>query len=115
MTGKGYPGKGKVAIVKTSPETILEDYARVIELAGFREALPLENDTFLKINISWQTWYPACSTAPGRRVRSSPPGRYASDPSTGGEEVGIQEAGIDGAPVLREGEFEMVQRRTGRR
>ena len=64
MTGKDYPGKGKVAIVKTSPETILEDYARVIELAGFREALPLENDTFLKINISWQTWYPACSTAP---------------------------------------------------
>jgi hypothetical protein len=56
--------KGKVAIVNTSPETVLEDYARVMELAGFREALPPENDTLLKINISWQTWYPACSTAP---------------------------------------------------
>jgi uncharacterized protein (DUF362 family) len=64
MIGKDYPGKGKVAIVKTSPETVLEDYARVMELAGFREALPPENDTLLKINVSWQTWYPACSTAP---------------------------------------------------
>jgi uncharacterized protein (DUF362 family) len=64
MTGKDYPGKGKVAIVRTSPGTVLEDYARVMELAGFREALPPENDTLLKINVSWQTWYPACSTAP---------------------------------------------------
>jgi len=53
MTKRDYPGKGKVAIVKTSPETVLEDYARLMELAGFREALPPENDTLLKINISW--------------------------------------------------------------
>ena len=26
--------------------------------------LPKENKTLLKINISWQTWYPACSTTP---------------------------------------------------
>ena len=59
-----FPGKGKVAIVKTSPETVLDDYARVMELAGFREALPKDPTTALKINISWQTWYPACSSAP---------------------------------------------------
>src|ERR1041385_7973250 len=59
-----YPGKGKVAGVKTSPETVLADYARVMELAGFREALPKGPTTALKINISWQTWYPACSSAP---------------------------------------------------
>lgn len=64
MTNRRYPGKGKVAIVKTSPETVLQDYARVMELAGLKEALSPENDTLLKINISWQTWYPACSTAP---------------------------------------------------
>jgi len=64
MTKREYPGKGKVAVVKTSPETVLEDYARLMELAGFKQALPPENDTLLKINISWQTWYPACSTAP---------------------------------------------------
>jgi uncharacterized protein (DUF362 family) len=61
---KDFPGQGKVAILKTRPETVLEDYTRLMELAGFREALPQDKETLLKINISWQTWYPACSTAP---------------------------------------------------
>jgi len=59
-----FPGRGKVAILKTRPTTVLDDYARLMELAGFREALPKDKETILKINISWQTWYPACSTAP---------------------------------------------------
>lgn len=59
-----YNGKGKVAVVKTSPETILEDIERVMLLAGVENALPKGVQTGLKINISWQTWYPACSTAP---------------------------------------------------
>ncbi len=59
-----FPGKGKVAVVKTSPATVLDDYARAMELAGFRAALPQGPTTALKINISWQTWYPACSSAP---------------------------------------------------
>lgn len=59
-----FPGRGKVAVLKTRPETVLEDYGHVMELAGFREALPQDRDTILKINISWDTWYPACSTAP---------------------------------------------------
>jgi len=59
-----FPGRGKVAIVRTSPKTLLDDYARLMELAGYREVLPKEKTTLLKINISWQTWYPACSTAP---------------------------------------------------
>jgi uncharacterized protein (DUF362 family) len=59
-----FPGRGKVAILKTSPDTVLNDYARLMELAGFRDVLPPDKETILKINISWQTWYPACSTAP---------------------------------------------------
>jgi uncharacterized protein (DUF362 family) len=59
-----FPGRGKVAILKTSPNTVLNDYARLMELAGFRDVLPPDKETILKINISWQTWYPACSTAP---------------------------------------------------
>jgi len=59
-----FPGRGKVAILRTSPDTVLEDYGRLMELAGFREALPKDKETILKINVSWQTWYPACSTAP---------------------------------------------------
>ena len=61
---KDFPGKGIVAVVKTKPETVLDDYRRVMELAGYDAALPKDRETLLKINISWQTWYPACSTAP---------------------------------------------------
>lgn len=64
MVKKDFPGRGKVAVVRTSPETVLEDYARLMDLAGYKEALPAQNKTLLKINISWQTWYPACSTTP---------------------------------------------------
>jgi uncharacterized protein (DUF362 family) len=59
-----FPGKGKVAVVKTSPETVLEDIDRVMKLAGVEQALPKDVTTGLKINISWQTWYPACSSTP---------------------------------------------------
>jgi len=62
--GKNFPGKGVVAAIKTQPGTVLDDYKKVMELAGYREALPAGHPTLLKINISWQTWYPACSTAP---------------------------------------------------
>jgi uncharacterized protein (DUF362 family) len=60
-----FHGKGQVAVLKTSPETVLDDYQRLLEMAGIEKALPeKEIQTGLKINISWQTWYPACSTAP---------------------------------------------------
>src|SRR5512136_2389171 len=59
-----FPGKGKVAVLKTSPETVQEDIQHLMKLAEFEAVLPKENTTGLKINISWQTWYPACSTTP---------------------------------------------------
>lgn len=59
-----FPGKGKVAILKTRPETVVEDVREVMRLAGYQEALPKDKDTLLKINISWDTWYPACSSTP---------------------------------------------------
>lgn len=59
-----FPGKGKVAVLKTSPESVIEDYARLLKLAGVEAALPKNVQTGLKINVSWQTWYPACSSTP---------------------------------------------------
>ncbi|MEK6588433.1 MAG: DUF362 domain-containing protein [Chloroflexota bacterium] len=56
--------RGLVAALKTSPKTVLEDIDRVMRLAEFEAALPKGVTTGLKINISWQTWYPACSSAP---------------------------------------------------
>ncbi len=55
---------GKVAVLKTTPQTVLDDIAELMKLADFEAALPKGPTTGLKINISWQTWYPACSTTP---------------------------------------------------
>ncbi len=54
----------KVAVVYTKPETVLDDVARAMRLADYTEALPRGPQTLLKINISWQVYYPACSTTP---------------------------------------------------
>jgi hypothetical protein len=64
MIPEQFPGRGKVAALKTRPETVLADVGEVMRLAGYQDALPPDHDTILKINISWQTWYPACSTTP---------------------------------------------------
>lgn len=59
-----FPGKGRVAVLKTSPETVLDDIEKLMKLACFEDALPKNVRTGIKINISWQTWYPACSSTP---------------------------------------------------
>jgi uncharacterized protein (DUF362 family) len=64
MIDQSFPGKGQVAVLHTQPETVLDDYRRLLELANYRAALPQDRETLVKINISWQQWYPACSTAP---------------------------------------------------
>jgi len=53
-----------VAVVATRPETVLDDVGRAMVLAGIMEHLNPDIATLLKINISWQHWYPACSTSP---------------------------------------------------
>ena len=56
--------KSKVAILRTAPATVLRDYHRLMNLAGYREVLPRDRDTALKINISWHFFMPASSTTP---------------------------------------------------
>jgi uncharacterized protein (DUF362 family) len=64
MIPRDFPGKGKVAVLRTGPETVLDDIGRLMDLAGYQAALPKDRETILKVNISWQTWYPACSSTP---------------------------------------------------
>ena len=56
--------QGRVAALWTRPETVIEDIQRLMELAGYTQALPADVDTLLKINISWHHYYPGCSTTP---------------------------------------------------
>lgn len=54
----------KVAVMKTSPETVVEDYNHIMNLADYTKSLSKENKTILKLNLSWTLYYPACSTPP---------------------------------------------------
>jgi uncharacterized protein (DUF362 family) len=54
----------KVAVVRTRPETVLADYARVMDLAGYRDTLSRDRDTLIKLNLSWTKYFPSCSSQP---------------------------------------------------
>ena len=56
--------KSKVAIVRTSPRTVLADYHRVMNLAGYQDVIAKDADTALKVNISWHYFFPGSSTTP---------------------------------------------------
>lgn len=56
--------RSTVAVLRTSPETVLEDYRRCAALAGMRDALAPGAQTILKDNISWHFPFPAANTTP---------------------------------------------------
>ncbi len=56
--------KAKVAILRTRPETVVQDYLRLCELAGMKEALDPKAPTILKDNITWHNVYPGVNTTP---------------------------------------------------
>ncbi|GAH15193.1 unnamed protein product, partial [marine sediment metagenome] len=56
--------KSKVAVIKTNPDTVLDDIEKALKLADVDKFLKKDAATILKINISWHFYYPACSTTP---------------------------------------------------
>jgi uncharacterized protein (DUF362 family) len=58
------PRTARVAVVRTRPETVLADYARVMDLAGYRDTISRDRDTLLKLNLSWTKYFPSCSSQP---------------------------------------------------
>ena len=54
----------KVAIVRTAPETVLDDTRRVMQMAGVGDALNSSATTILKNNLSWHLMYPSANTTP---------------------------------------------------
>ncbi|MCG3126888.1 MAG: hypothetical protein CHACPFDD_01743 [Phycisphaerae bacterium] len=53
-----------VAILKTTPATVLRDYHELLNLAGYQDVIDKSADTALKVNISWHFFFPAASTTP---------------------------------------------------
>ena len=56
--------KSTVAILRTSPDTVLDDYLRLCELAGMELSLSSSSTTILKDNLSWHLLYPGANTTP---------------------------------------------------
>lgn len=55
--------KSKVAVIRTRPDTVIQDIARVMDLAGVND-LPKDRPTILKDNISWHFPFPGANTTP---------------------------------------------------
>ena len=56
--------KSRVAVLRTKPETVLDDYRKLCQLAGIEESLDSSAQTILKDNISWHLLYPSSNTTP---------------------------------------------------
>ncbi len=56
--------KPKVAVLKTTPESVVEDYGRLMDLADFKTFLQPNRTTILKDNISWHLLFPGANTTP---------------------------------------------------
>jgi uncharacterized protein (DUF362 family) len=56
--------QSRVAIIHTTPETVLQDYQRLFDLAGGAQTLQPGITTILKDNITWHFPMPATNTTP---------------------------------------------------
>jgi len=56
--------KSKVAVLKTSPQTVIADYGALMEMAEVRKHLREGKTTILKDNISWHFLFPGANTTP---------------------------------------------------
>src|SRR5881296_3005874 len=56
--------KSRVAVLRVTPDTILSDIDRLVELGGVSTALARGKTTILKDNISWHFPFPAANTTP---------------------------------------------------
>ncbi|HXH82985.1 MAG TPA: DUF362 domain-containing protein, partial [Candidatus Tectomicrobia bacterium] len=56
--------KSQVAVLRARPETVIEDYGRLMRLVRYDEVVPRDRDLILKLNLSWTRYFPACSSQP---------------------------------------------------
>jgi len=54
----------KVAILRTTPETVVADVRRIMQMAGVAQALKPSATTIIKNNLSWHLMYPSANTTP---------------------------------------------------
>lgn len=56
--------KSKVVVLKTSSNSVLEDYGKLMRLTEYNTILSKDMDIVLKLNLSWTRYFPGCSSSP---------------------------------------------------
>lgn len=56
--------ESEVAVIKTTPQTVLSNIEELMHLCSYTNALKKDRKTILKLNLSWSLFFPACSTSP---------------------------------------------------
>jgi uncharacterized protein (DUF362 family) len=56
--------RAKVAVLRTKPETAIDDYERLMHLADVKQYLDPSATTIIKDNISWHYPFPSANTTP---------------------------------------------------
>ena len=56
--------KTKVVVLKTSPESVVADYSKLMHLADYEANISKDIQTLIKLNLSWTKYFPSCSSQP---------------------------------------------------
>ena len=64
QTGTDQIYESEVGVLKTVPDTVINDYAKLMRSLNYEKFLPKNKKTIIKLNLSWTLYFPACSTQP---------------------------------------------------
>lgn len=56
--------RAEVAVLRTAADRVLEDYERLLHLAEYEKFISKDDETLLKLNLSWTKYFPSCSSEP---------------------------------------------------
>jgi uncharacterized protein (DUF362 family) len=56
--------RSRVAVLRTEPASVLDDYRKLMHLAGYQEVLDPAISLLVKLNLSWTKYFPSCSSQP---------------------------------------------------
>ncbi|MCK4286772.1 MAG: hypothetical protein KAX18_11245, partial [Candidatus Lokiarchaeota archaeon] len=58
------PSNSQIFVVKTSPNSVLDDYQKLMDLTNYQKFFEKYHKIILKLNLSWSKFFPACSSPP---------------------------------------------------
>lgn len=58
------PEKPQIYVIKTSPKTVLDDYAKLMHMANYQKYHSTDQKILIKLNLSWSKFFPSCSSPP---------------------------------------------------